>query len=118
MAQTGDDTPIDWLPRDRRYAEKLATPDITIADLIGEVDPIRVAEGRYLSDELTLHYGLIPRATDDIDEIEDYLPLGQIMEGTLDEIEARRAAAAAAWSACPPASPTSTSSPTACTPAR
>ena len=58
----GDDTPIDWLPRDRRYAEKLATPDITIADLIGEVDPIRVAEGRYLSDELTLHYGLIPRA--------------------------------------------------------
>ena len=55
-------TPIDWLPRDRRYAEKLATPDITIADLIGEVDPIRVAEGRYLSDELTLHYGLIPRA--------------------------------------------------------
>ena len=58
----GDATPIDWLPRDRRYAEKLATPDITIADLIGEVDPIRVAEGRYLSDELTLHYGLIPRA--------------------------------------------------------
>jgi Mg-chelatase subunit ChlI len=45
-----------------RYAEKLATPDITIADLIGGVDPIRVAEGRYLSDELTLHYGLIPRA--------------------------------------------------------
>ena len=44
----GDDTPIDWLPRDRRYAEKLATPDITIADLIGEVDPIKVAEGRYL----------------------------------------------------------------------
>jgi magnesium chelatase subunit I len=57
----GNETPIDWLPRDRRYAEKLATPDITIADLIGEVDPIRVAEGRYLSDELTLHYGLIPR---------------------------------------------------------
>ena len=44
-----------------RYGEKLATPDITIADLIGEVDPIKVAEGRYLSDELTIHYGLIPR---------------------------------------------------------
>jgi magnesium chelatase subunit I len=58
----GDDAAIDWLPRDRRYAEKLATPDITIADLIGEVDPIKIAEGRYLSDELTLHYGLIPRA--------------------------------------------------------
>ena len=62
VAGQGDETPIDWLPRDRRYAEKLATPDITIADLIGEVDPIRVAEGRYLSDELTLHFGLIPRA--------------------------------------------------------
>jgi magnesium chelatase subunit I len=53
--------PIDWLPRDRRYAEKLATPDTSVGDLIGDVDPIRVAEGRYLSDELTIHYGLIPR---------------------------------------------------------
>ena len=53
---------IDWLPRDPRYSEKLATPDISIADLIGEVDPIKVAEGRYLSDELTIHYGLIPRS--------------------------------------------------------
>ncbi len=61
VAELGDQTPIGWLPRDRRYGEKLATPDITIADLIGEVDPIRVAEGRYLSDELTIHYGIIPR---------------------------------------------------------
>ncbi len=52
---------IEWVDRERRYGEKLATPDITIADLIGEVDPIRVAEGRYLSDELTIHYGLVPR---------------------------------------------------------
>lgn len=52
---------ISWLPREKRYAEKLATPDVTIADLIGEIDPIKVAEGRYLSDELTIHYGLIPR---------------------------------------------------------
>ncbi|MFQ5934393.1 MAG: magnesium chelatase, partial [Dehalococcoidia bacterium] len=57
----GDRTEIAWLPRDERYAEKLATPDITVADLIGEIDPIKVAEGRYLSDELTIHYGLIPR---------------------------------------------------------
>jgi len=57
----GDDTEIQWVDRSRRYGEKLATPDITIADLIGEVDPIKVAEGRYLSDELTIHYGLIPR---------------------------------------------------------
>jgi magnesium chelatase subunit I len=57
----GDATPIEWLPRDQRYAEKLATPDIAVADLIGDVDPIRVAEGRYLSDELTVHYGLVPR---------------------------------------------------------
>jgi magnesium chelatase subunit I len=54
-------TEIEWVDRERRYGEKLATPDITIADLIGEVDPIRVAEGRYLSDELTIHYGLVPR---------------------------------------------------------
>ena len=61
LAEHGEDTPITWLPRDRRYGEKLATPDTTISDLIGEVDPIKIAEGRYLSDELTLHYGLIPR---------------------------------------------------------
>ncbi|MGZ3681829.1 MAG: sigma 54-interacting transcriptional regulator [Ktedonobacterales bacterium] len=61
IAEEGDDTPIHWVARDRRYGEKLATPDITIADLVGEVDPIKVAEGRYLSDELTIHYGLIPR---------------------------------------------------------
>jgi magnesium chelatase subunit I len=61
LAAEGEDVEITWLGRDERYGEKLATPDITIADIIGEVDPIRVAEGRYLSDELTIHYGLIPR---------------------------------------------------------
>lgn len=61
VVEAGDDAPIEWLHRSERYGEKLATPDITIADLIGEVDPIKVAEGRYLSDELTIHYGLIPR---------------------------------------------------------
>jgi magnesium chelatase subunit I len=59
--EKGDSTPIDWIERDHRYGEKLATPDISISDLIGEVDPIKVAEGRYLADELTIHYGLIPR---------------------------------------------------------
>ena len=52
---------IAWIGRDRRYAEKLATPDVSVADLIGEIDPIKVAEGRYLADEETIHYGLIPR---------------------------------------------------------
>ena len=61
IAKKGDKAKISWLPREMRYAEKLATPDITVADLIGEIDPIKVAEGRYLSDELTIHYGLIPR---------------------------------------------------------
>jgi magnesium chelatase subunit I len=61
VAAEGDSLEITWLSRDERYGEKLATPDITIADLIGEVDPVKVAEGRYLSDELTIHYGLIPR---------------------------------------------------------
>ena len=62
LAEEGDATEITWMPREDRYGEKLATPDIAINDLIGDVDPIKVAEGRYLSDELTIHYGLIPRA--------------------------------------------------------
>ena len=61
VAKHGDDTPIAWFARDDRYGEKLATPDVTTPELIGEVDPIKVAEGRYLSDELVIHYGLIPR---------------------------------------------------------
>jgi magnesium chelatase subunit I len=61
VADDGDAAPIRWVGRDERYAEKLATPDTSVADLIGDVDPIRVAEGRYLGDELTIHYGLIPR---------------------------------------------------------
>ena len=55
LESEGDNLEIDWIGRDQRYGEKLATPDITIADLIGEVDPIKVAEGRYLSDEMTIH---------------------------------------------------------------
>ena len=61
VADKGSDAPVEWIPRDERYAEKLATPDISIADLIGEIDPIKVAEGHYLSDELAIHYGLVPR---------------------------------------------------------
>jgi magnesium chelatase subunit I len=61
VAAEGDNTEIIWLAREDRYGEKLATPDTTIADLIGDVDPVKVAEGRYLSDELTMHYGIIPR---------------------------------------------------------
>jgi magnesium chelatase subunit I len=62
IAKHGDDTPIEWLGRDQRYHEKLATPDVTIADLVGEIDMIKHAEGRYLSSELTMHFGLIPRS--------------------------------------------------------
>lgn len=61
IREHGDDTPVGWIGRDRRFAEKLATPDIAVADLIGDVDPIKVAEGRYLADELTIHFGLVPR---------------------------------------------------------
>jgi magnesium chelatase subunit I len=63
IAAEGDSAPIAWLARDQRYVEKLATPDVTIADILGDVDPIRAARGgRDLSDELTIHYGLLPRA--------------------------------------------------------
>jgi magnesium chelatase subunit I len=61
LADKGDAAPIAWIAREHRYAEKLATPDVSVADLIGEIDPIKVAEGRYLADEETIHYGLIPR---------------------------------------------------------
>ena len=61
VADQGDSVPIRWIAREDRYSEKLATPDTAVADLIGDVDPIKVAEGRYLADELTIHYGMIPR---------------------------------------------------------
>ncbi len=61
VADRGDDCPIDWIRRDERYVEKLATPDVSIADLIGDVDPVKVAEGRSLGDEHTMHFGLVPR---------------------------------------------------------
>jgi magnesium chelatase subunit I len=90
VAELGDATPIDWLPRDRRYVEKLATPDITIADLLGEVDPIRIAEGRYLSDELVLHYGLVPRGNRGIVAINELPDLAErIQVGLLNILEER-----------------------------
>jgi magnesium chelatase subunit I len=60
-AEMGDALEVDWVERDRRYGEKLATPDVTIADLIGEIDPVKIAEGRYMSDEEAIHFGIIPR---------------------------------------------------------
>src|SRR5687768_8702918 len=63
MAEKGDATPLEWLTPSQRYVEKLATPDVTIADVIGDVDPIRAARGGHdLGSELTMHYGLLPRA--------------------------------------------------------
>src|SRR5918992_1045614 len=63
VEEAGDDTPIAWIGREQRYVEKLATPDVTIADIIGDVDPIKAARGGHvLSDELTIHYGMLPRA--------------------------------------------------------
>jgi magnesium chelatase subunit I len=61
VAELGDETPVAWVHREQRYVEKLATPDVSVADLIGDVDPVKVAEGRRLSDELTIHFGLVPR---------------------------------------------------------
>ncbi len=90
VAEQGDDTPIDWVHRDTRYGEKLATPDTSIADLIGEVDPIKVAEGRYLSDELTLHYGLVPRTNRGIFAINELPDLAErIQVGLLNVLEER-----------------------------
>ncbi len=90
VAEQGDDTPIEWVHRDDRFGEKLATPDTSIADLIGEVDPIKVAEGRYLSDELTLHYGLVPRTNRGIFAINEIPDLAErIQVGLLNVLEER-----------------------------
>src|SRR5690348_12261755 len=90
VEEFGDDVEIAWLPRDRRYGEKLATPDITISDLVGEVDPVRVAEGRYLSDELTIHYGMIPRTNRGIFCINELPDLAErIQVGLLNIMEER-----------------------------
>src|SRR5436190_15111679 len=90
VAQHEDDVEIIWLRREDRYGEKLATPDITISDLIGEVDPVRVAEGRYLSDELTIHYGLIPRTNRGIFCINELPDLAErIQVGLLNIMEER-----------------------------
>jgi len=90
IAEQGDDTPISWVHRDERFGEKLATPDTSIADLIGEVDPIKVAEGRYLSDELTLHYGLVPRTNRGIFAINELPDLAErIQVGLLNVLEER-----------------------------
>lgn len=90
IAEQGDATPIAWVHRDDRYGEKLATPDTSIADLIGEVDPIKVAEGRYLSDELTLHYGLVPRTNRGIFAINELPDLSErIQVGLLNVLEER-----------------------------
>ncbi len=90
VAEAGDDTPIDWVHRDDRYGEKLATPDTSIADLIGEVDPIKIAEGRYLSDELVLHYGLVPRTNRGIFAINELPDLAErIQVGLLNVLEER-----------------------------
>jgi magnesium chelatase subunit I len=90
VEERGDDTPIAWWAAADRYSEKLATPDISIADLIGEVDPVKVAEGRYLSDELTIHYGLLPRTHRGIFSLNELPDLAErIQVGLLNVMEER-----------------------------
>jgi magnesium chelatase subunit I len=83
VAEASDDTPIGWLHREQRYVEKLATPDVTIADMIGDIDPIKAARrGHDISDELTVHYGLLPRANRGIFAINELPDLaGKIQVG-------------------------------------
>jgi len=90
IMEWGDQAKIEWVHRDDRYHEKLATPDVTIADLIGEIDLVKHAEGRYLSDESTMHYGLIPRSNRGIfaiNELPDLAP--RIQVGLFNVLEER-----------------------------
>ena len=90
VTEQKDDAKIEWVHRDDRYHEKLATPDVTIADLIGEIDLVKHAEGRYLSDESTMHFGLIPRSNRGlfaINELPDLAP--RIQVGLFNVLEER-----------------------------
>jgi magnesium chelatase subunit I len=90
VAEQGDDAPVEWIHRSARYHEKLATPDVTIADLIGEIDLVKHAQGRYLSDETTMHFGLIPRTNRGIfaiNELPDLAP--KIQVGLFNVLEER-----------------------------
>jgi magnesium chelatase subunit I len=90
VAERGDETPIEWIGREERYHEKLATPDVTIADLIGEIDLIKHAEGRHLASEDVMHFGLIPRSHRGIfcmNELPDLSP--KIQVGLFNVLEER-----------------------------
>jgi magnesium chelatase subunit I len=89
LAEHGDDTPVEWVDRDHRYVEKLATPDVTIADIIGDVDPIKAARGGHiLADELTIHYGLLPRANRGVFAINELPDLaGKIQVGLFNVLQ-------------------------------
>ncbi len=90
IAREGEGCPIEWVHRSDRYVEKLATPDTSVADLIGDVDPARVAEGRSLSDELTLHFGLIPRSNRGIFCVNELPDLSEkVQVGLFDIMEER-----------------------------
>ena len=90
VAEMGEATPVAWVHRDERYGEKLATPDTSIADLIGEVDPIKIAEGRHLSNEETIHFGLVPRTNRGIFAINELPDLAErIQVGLLNVLEER-----------------------------
>src|SRR3954465_2412836 len=83
VGEHGDATPIAWKNRDERYAEKLATPDVSVGDLIGDVDPIKVAEGRLLGDPETVHYGLVPRTNRGIVAINELPDLAERIQVAL-----------------------------------
>jgi len=90
LEEAGEDAPVSWVHRSERYAEKLATPDTSIADLIGDIDPVKVAEGRYLSDVGALHFGLLPRANRGILAINELPDLAErIQVGLLNVLEER-----------------------------
>ena len=83
LAELGDELPVDWLPRDQRYGEKLATPDTSVGDLIGDIDPVKVAEGRSLGDPETVHYGLVPRTNRGIFSVNELPDLAERIQVSL-----------------------------------
>ncbi len=90
LAELGDELPVAWLHREERFGEKLATPDLSMADVIGDVDPIKVAEGKYLSDERVIHFGLLPRVNRGIFAINELPDLAErVQVGLFNVLEER-----------------------------
>src|SRR5262249_9194590 len=118
LSELGDELPVTWKHRSERYGEKLATPDTSVGDLVGDVDPIKVAEGRTLGDPETVHYGLVPRTNRGIFSVNELPDLAERIQVSLlnvleeRDIQVRGYTLRLRWTCCSSPAPTPRTTPT------